>query len=209
MSNPLSRILGNRRLLLASASPRRRQLLSAIWPDVEIVTLHNVNENYPVNLPPERVASFLSRKKAESYLSELQPDDILITADTVVVNRNMVVGKPSSPAEATRMLAQLSGHTHKVITGVTIAAGKRMETFDVTTEVDFDELTADEIGFYIDEFKPFDKAGSYGIQEWIGYIGIKAIRGDFYNVMGLPVNALYSRLKAMLAPAASRYTPLY
>ncbi len=209
MANPLTRILGHRRLLLASASPRRRQLLSALWPEVETVTLHNVDETYPVNLAPEKVASFLSRKKAESYLRELSQDDILITADTVVVNRGMVVGKPSSPAEATRMLAQLSGHTHKVITGVTIATATRMDTFDVSTEVDFEELSADEIGFYVDEFKPFDKAGSYGIQEWIGYIGIKAIRGDFYNVMGLPVNALYSRLKALLAPTASRYTPLF
>lgn len=184
--------LKDKRVLLASASPRRRELLGKLCVDVHQADVRPVDESFPHTLAPEDVAPYISRKKAEAYLPELAADEVLVTADTVVISHGEVMGKPHGEAEACEMLQRLSGHTHKVVTGVTVASsGGRMKTFSETTEVEFANLTPDEITFYVKNFRPFDKAGAYGIQEWIGYIGIKGIRGDYYNVMGMPLHALY------------------
>lgn len=140
------------------------------------------------------VAAYLSEKKYNAYQGELQDNDLLITADTVVLLDGEIIGKPSSPADAELMLAKLSGRTHTVITGVTMGTASRQETFDAHTQVTFAKLSAQEIRYYIEQYRPFDKAGSYGIQEWIGYVGIERIDGSFYNVMGLPIHILYSKL---------------
>ncbi len=182
------------KVLLASHSPRRRQLLEKLDVDVEVLPLVEVNESYPAKMASEEVAGYISRKKAHPYVSGLKDGEILLTADTVVINRGEVLGKPADAEDAARMLRQLSGHTHKVVTGVTLASNKRMVTFSAVTEVDFAPLSHETIDYYIEKYRPFDKAGAYGIQEWIGYVGITGIRGDYYNVMGLPLNALFERL---------------
>ena len=188
---------GVKRLLLASASPRRRELLGSLGFDVEIVRLKDVDESYPLDLPPEEVSPYISRKKALAYGHDFAHGDVLVTADTVVINNGRVLGKPADAAEAADMLAALSGHTHRVVTGVTLTTPRETVTFSETTEVDFAALSADEIDFYVENYSPLDKAGAYGIQEWIGYIGITGIRGDYYNVMGLPLRHLYEALKAL------------
>lgn len=186
--------LRHKRVLLASASPRRRELLGNLCVDVRQALLKKVDESYPQSLPAHEVAPYISRKKAEAYLGSLSADEVLITADTVVICHGMVLGKPHDAAEASAMLHLLSGKTHQVVTGVTVVCGDTMETFSETTDVEFAPITDDEIEFYVNRFQPFDKAGAYGIQEWIGYIGITGIRGDYYNVMGLPLQSLYRRL---------------
>lgn len=183
-----------KRLLLASASPRRRELLGSLGFDVSIVRLKDVDESYPSGIPAEEVSPYISRKKALAYGHGFAEGEVLVTADTVVIDRDRVLGKPADAGEAAGMLAALSGHTHKVVTGVTLATADDTITFSETTEVDFAELTSGEIDFYVKNYRPFDKAGAYGIQEWIGYIGIRGIRGDYYNVMGLPLRRLYETL---------------
>ncbi len=190
-------IFGDKKLLLASASPRRRELLGMIGIEVHQAAVKDVDESYPCDMLPEDVAPFISRKKAEAYADELMPDEILITADTVVIDGGKVLGKPSDEADAVAMLRELSGHTHKVVTGVTLLSPSRMETFSETTYVEFAELSDAEIAYYVEHYRPLDKAGAYGIQEWIGYIGVNGIRGDYYNVMGLPLRRLYACLKNM------------
>lgn len=190
-------ILGGKRVLMGSASPRRRELIEETGVPVELLTPIPADESYPADLPPEEVAPYISRKKAEPYRKQLGENDILVTADTVVISRGKVLGKPAGAAEAAEMLRSLSGHTHHVITGVTLTTTDRQITFAEDTEVEFAELQPDEIDYYISRYRPFDKAGAYGIQEWIGQIGIKAIRGDFYNVMGLPVHRLYASLREL------------
>lgn len=183
--------LGKKRILLASASPRRRELLGQLCVDVHQAEVKDVDESYPDSLPAEEVAPYISRQKAMAYLPDLASDEVLVTADTVVICNGEVMGKPHTEDDACRMLQRLSGKTHKVVTGVTVVREGVMETFAETTEVEFADLTMNEIDFYVRNFHPLDKAGAYGIQEWIGYIGIKGIRGDYYNVMGLPLHALY------------------
>lgn len=182
------------KILLASHSPRRRELLGKLDVDVEILPLIEVNEAFPAKMAPEEVAPYISRKKAHPYMAQLKDREILLTADTVVINRGEVLGKPTDAEDAALMLRLLSGHTHKVVTGVTLATKTRTVTFSEITEVDFAPLTHEEIDYYVAKYRPMDKAGAYGIQEWIGYIGISGIRGDYYNVMGLPLHALYTRL---------------
>lgn len=189
---------GGRRLLLASASPRRRELLRFLGAEVENAPLIEVDETYPADLPAEQVPEYLSRLKAEPYRATLRPDEVLVTADTVVINHGKVVGKPHSEEEAVEMLRSLSGHAHRVVTGVTLTTTEGSHSFSEHTDVEFAPLTDDEIRTYVERFRPLDKAGAYGIQEWIGYIGVKGITGDYYNVMGLPLHALYTNLKAML-----------
>lgn len=185
------------RILLASASPRRRELLRMIAPDYVIAETREVDEVYPSAMSPERVPAYLSQLKASVYLDDLQADDVLITADTVVILDNEILGKPHSREEAIDMLSKMQGRTHIVVTGVTLSTQAGWSTFSQTTEVDFDTLTPEEISYYVDNFRPYDKAGAYGIQEWIGAAAIKGIRGSFYNVMGLPVHALYKELQAI------------
>lgn len=181
-------------LLLASKSPRRRELLKMLDIPYRIVDLKDVDETYPSDLEPEKVPEFLSKLKAEAYRPELAGDDILITADTVVIIDNEIIGKPRDLEDAKKMLKKLSGRIHKVVTGVTLSSVKKSVTFSVVTDVEFSELSDGEISFYVDKYKPLDKAGAYGIQEWIGAVGVASIDGSFYNVMGLPVHRLYKEL---------------
>lgn len=192
--SPLSN-LSKYEILLASGSPRRRQLLEDLCIDFKLAQLIDVDESYPKDLDPLEVASYISKKKAGAYKNQIKSNQLIITADTVVVNDKEVLGKPSTREDAARMLGDLSGKKHKVITGVTITSAEKQSAFNVITEVEFAPLTKDEIDFYINKFSPLDKAGAYGIQEWIGCIGVKSIDGSFYNVMGLPLHKLYNELK--------------
>lgn len=185
----------DKRYILASGSPRRRELLGMLDIDFRVDTSRPVEETIPAGMAAEEVPAYLSRIKAAPYLADLQPDEVLITADTVVILNGRVIGKPTDKADARRTLAMLAGNTHNVITGVSIGRPDgSLTTFSETTEVDFDSLTAEEIDYYVERYSPLDKAGAYGIQEWIGAAAVKGIRGSFYNVMGLPIHRLYRAL---------------
>ena len=190
--------LKNHRLILASASPRRRELLADCDIDFELAEKFECEECYPADLTAEKVAEYLSQLKSNAYPHTLGARDILLTADTVVISRDKILGKPHSEAEAVEMISLLSGATHKVVTGVTLRTTERTISFSAESLVSFRELDAEEISYYVEKYRPLDKAGAYGIQEWIGYIGIEGIEGSFYNVMGLPVQRLYSALKELL-----------
>lgn len=177
---------------LASKSPRRRQLLAMLDVDFEIAPIVEVDEVVPDGIAPEDVSLYLARLKADAYRDTIGERDLYITADTIVISADgEILGKPADRADAARMLSLLSGRSHKVITGVCAFTRERLEQFKVETTVEFAELTAEEIDYYLNAYSPMDKAGAYGIQEWIGAIGIKGINGSFYNVMGLPVHRLY------------------
>lgn len=182
------------KLLLASNSPRRRELLSLLDIDFEIIKPREVDEIFPAFLPAREVASYLSSLKADAYIGFPKAGEVVVTADTVVISDSKILGKPSDERQAIDMLAMLSGATHEVVTGVTLMSEDKKITFDETTQVTFDTLTPEVIARYVDRYKPFDKAGAYGIQEWMGCIGISHINGCYYNVMGLPLHALYKRL---------------
>ena len=190
------------KFILSSNSPRRRQLLAGLDIDFEVKVLPGIDESYPENLSPEDVPQFIAVEKAAPYLPYLAEDEILITADTVVVLGNEILGKPADADEACRMLRKLSGQTHQVITGVCLTTLTQQRKFAVTSHVTFKELSDKEIHYYVDHYKPFDKAGAYGIQEWIGYIGVIALSGSYFNVMGLPVQRIYQELTSMLGPEA-------
>ena len=183
------------KVLLASGSPRRQNLIKGLDIPYEIVQPPDIEENYPAELDLFDVPSFLARKKAENYSEHLKPGTILITADTVVLCGNKILNKPENYDDAFKMLSDLSGNRHTVITGVCLKSQIKEHVFSVTTEVFFSELSDDEIIYYLDKYQPFDKAGAYGIQEWIGYIGIDRIEGSFFNVMGLPLHRLYAEIK--------------
>lgn len=185
------------KILLASNSPRRRELLAALSDDVTIAPSREVDESYPATIAPDEVAPYLSAVKSEAYKDLAAADIILVTADTFVICDGRILGKPADRGEAVAMLTSLSGRTHHVVTGVTLRRGDTVVTFAETTEVVFGRLDDDEIAYYVDRYRPYDKAGAYGIQEWIGYVGIESIRGDYYNVMGLPLHRLYQVLKGM------------
>lgn len=191
----IQHLVGNRKVILASNSPRRRQLLAGLGLEFEVRTLSGIDESWPVHLRGEDIPKYISRKKAEAYMKTLASDELLITADTIVYLDHQVLGKPIDAADARRMLSLLSGKTHEVITGVTLASSTHITTFAVTSQVTFAPLTENEINYYVDEYKPFDKAGAYGIQEWIGYVGVTRLEGSYFNVMGLPVQRLYTELK--------------
>ncbi|MDR2232620.1 MAG: Maf-like protein [Tannerella sp.] len=184
------------KIILASNSPRRKELLRGLEIPFEVRLISDIDESYPDEMVPTEIPVFLARKKAAAYLSSLKENELLITADTIVIIDNQVIGKPLDRDEAIRMLQQLSGSTHEVITGVVLTSSAKQVEFSDHSFVDFGELSLDEITHYVDTYCPYDKAGAYGIQEWIGYIGIQGIRGSFYNVMGLPVHKLYQELKA-------------
>ncbi|MBR6656258.1 MAG: septum formation protein Maf [Alistipes sp.] len=190
--------LQNYRLILASASPRRRELLAACDINFTLADKFECEEHYPADLEADKVAEYLSLLKSNAYPHALAEEDILLTADTVVVLGNKILGKPHSEAEAVEMLTSLSGATHKVITGVTLRTRTRTISFSAESLVSFRSLEADEIRYYVEHYRPMDKAGAYGIQEWIGYTAIERIEGSFYNVMGLPVQRLYSMLKELV-----------
>ena len=191
--------LKNHRLILASASPRRRELLAACDLEFTLAEKFECEECYPADLDAEKVAEYLSQLKSNAYPHALVDGDILLTADTVVVlDCDTILGKPRSEEDARKMIELLSGATHKVITGVTLRTAERTISFSAESLVKFRELDAEEIAYYVEKYRPLDKAGAYGIQEWIGYIGIEGIEGSFYNVMGLPVQRLYSALKELL-----------
>ena len=190
--------LKNYRLILASASPRRRELLAACDLDFVLADKFECEECYPADLSADKVAEYLSQLKSNAYPHALGEGDILLTADTVVILGDKILGKPHSEAEAVEMISTLSGATHKVVTGVTLRTAKQTISFSAESLVSFRTLEAEEVRYYVEKYRPLDKAGAYGIQEWIGYIGIEGIEGSFYNVMGLPVQRLYSALKELI-----------
>ena len=181
-------------IVLGSNSPRRRELLNDMGVKFRVEAIKGIDETYPENLPVEEIPVYLARIKAEGHA--MQPNELLITADTIVVLDETVLGKPEGETDAHRMLRALSGRAHRVISGVCVSTVNRTESFADTSIVHFAELTDDEIDYYIKHYRPLDKAGAYGIQEWIGNIGISGIKGDFYNVMGLPTRKLYQLLKS-------------
>ncbi len=183
------------KIVLASGSPRRKELLAGLGLQFEIRLLPDIDESYPEGLSGEAIACAISKKKAAAYRPTLAPDELIITADTIVYLDGEVLGKPHDEAEAHKMLRKLSGRTHQVITGVTLLTKDLEHTFDCVSNVTFANLTDKEIDYYIENYKPNDKAGAYGIQEWIGYIGVESIEGSYFNVMGLPVQRLYQTLK--------------
>ena len=182
-------------LILASASPRRKELLAGLNIPFEVRLIDGIDETYPPELPTNEVPLYISQKKAAAYKANISPHTIILTADTVVVCNEQILGKPIDEADARRMLQMLSGKTHRVITGVALLVEGNSKSFSVATDVTFKPLSAAEIDYYIRTFKPFDKAGAYGIQEWIGYIGVTAINGSYFNVMGLPVQRIYEELR--------------
>lgn len=183
------------KIILASASPRRKELLAGLDLDFKVKVIKGVSESYPESLRAEEVPQYISREKAAAY--QVADDELLLTADTVVVVDNTILGKPHDADDARRMLRLISGRTHQVVTSVTLTTAKAQKTFGVTTDVTFRKLTDDEINYYISHYRPFDKAGAYGIQEWIGYIGVTSIHGSYYNVMGLPVQRIYQEIMKM------------
>lgn len=185
--------------MLASASPRRHQLLADCGLRFDVAPKFGCDESYPDDMPRCEVAEYLARKKSEAYPQLLADDEVLITADTIVLLDDVILGKPADEADACRMLAALSGRSHTVITGVALRSTSRMHSFSASSRVAFRALTAEEIEYYVREYRPMDKAGAYGIQEWVGYVAIEGIEGSFYNVMGLPVQRLYKELDVFLA----------
>lgn len=182
-------------IILASNSPRRKELLSGLDFEYTIKTLPDIDESYPDYLKGEEIALYISKAKADAYKEYLKDNTLLITADTIVLMDDKVYGKPEDPDEAKQMLRELSGNTHIVATGVCITTKVKQCSFTVSSEVRFASLEESEIGYYVDKYKPLDKAGAYGIQEWIGYVAVEYISGSYFNIMGLPVQRLYQELK--------------
>ena len=182
-------------VVLASKSPRRKELLQRLGIPFKVRTLFGIDESYPDTLRGEDIVRYISRNKANAYRSSMGPDELLITADTIVYLQGEVMGKPHDADDARRMLRALAGQVHQVITGVTIITANDMENFAVTSQVKFSDLSDDEINYYVDRYLPLDKAGAYGIQEWIGLVAVEELRGSYFNVVGLPIQRLYQALK--------------
>ncbi len=184
-----------KKIILASNSPRRRELLAGLDLQYEVRVLQGIDESYPSDLPTSEIAQYIATKKAAAY--SVAADEILLTADTIVILDNDVLGKPADEAEAHQMLTRLAGKTHSVITGCCLVDGATGSTshFSVETRVTFAPLTAEQISYYVSHYRPLDKAGAYGIQEWIGYVGVTRLEGSYYNVMGLPVQRIYTELQ--------------
>ena len=181
-------------IILASNSPRRRELLAGLDIPFEVRVLPGIDESYPDDMDTTMTAEHIAHKKAEAYRLSMAANELVITADTVVIVDDEVLGKPHDSAEAKAMLYKLSGKTHQVITGVCLTTTERQRRFSVKTDVTFKTLSNSEIDYYVETYKPFDKAGAYGIQEWIGHIGVTALNGSYFNVMGLPVQRIYNEL---------------
>lgn len=191
-------------IILASNSPRRKELLGGLDIPFRTWVIPGIDESYPENLPADEVAEYIARKKAAPYftpehIGQLSDDDIVLTADTVVILDDEVLGKPSDEAEACSMLRRLAGKTHHVVTGVCLTSKTRTRHFSVSTNVTFSQLTEKQICYYVDRYKPMDKAGAYGVQEWIGYVGVTRLEGSYFNVMGLPVQRIYAELERFWA----------
>jgi septum formation protein len=183
------------KIILASHSPRRQELLAGLDLEFEVKVLPDIPEDYPTDIPTDKIAEFIAVEKAEPYLPLLQADELVITADTVVIVDGVVLGKPTDETDAKRMLQLISGRTHQVVTGVCLTTKDRQRHFSVLTDVTFKQLSPEEIDYYVQTYRPFDKAGAYGIQEWIGYVGVSSIRGSYFNVMGLPVQRIWNELQ--------------
>lgn len=183
------------KIVLASNSPRRRELLSGLGLDFEVRIIPEIDESYPASLNADDVAVYIAEKKAKAYVSSMADNELIITADTIVWTFHEILGKPSTREEAVSMLHTLSDHAHEVVTGVCLITKDRSVSFSVSSAVSFAKLSVEEIQYYVDTYNPLDKAGAYGIQEWIGYVGVEAINGSFYNVMGLPIQRVYQELK--------------
>jgi len=194
----IDKLLGQYKLVLASKSPRRQQLLKELGFSFEVRITKEADESFSDDIKKETIAEYLAVKKTYPYLKDLSKTEILVTADTIVLLDEEVLNKPQSEEEAKEMIKKLSGKSHKVITGVCLSNNKIKRSFSSKTTVFFKELTDEEISYYVSEYKPYDKAGAYGIQEWIGYIGINKIDGSYFNVMGLPVQKLYEELQLFL-----------
>ena len=189
--------LNKYKIILASNSPRRKELVSGWGVDYEVKTLPDVDESYPDGLSGEEIAKHIARGKAEAYRLLIQADELVITADTIVWLDGTVMGKPKDEEEAKDMLMRLSGKTHQVITGVCLTTASMQKTFATVTDVTFAILTDEEVDYYVTRYQPMDKAGSYGVQEWIGFVGVENLSGSYFNVMGLPIQRLYTELKKL------------
>lgn len=187
--------LAGYQLILASNSPRRNELMRGLGVEYRVKTLDNVDESYPDELKGADVAAFIACQKAEAFKAHMKDHDLVVTADTIVCKGDLVFGKPVDEADAARMLRNLSGTSHWVYTGVCLTSIAHQHAFTAATEVFFAPLTEEEIQYYIQRYKPYDKAGAYGVQEWIGYVGVERISGSYFNVMGLPVHQLYLALR--------------
>ena len=185
------------KVVLASNSPRRKELLSGLGIDYEVKTLPDIDESFPEGLTEVETATYIARAKADVYRNIMQPDELIITADTIVWLDGEVMGKPVDDEDARRMLRALSGKTHQVITGVCLTTIDSQKAFATVTDVTFCHLSEEEIDYYVERYRPMDKAGSYGIQEWIGFVGVESISGSYFNVMGLPIQRLYTELKKL------------
>nr|WP_306562591.1 Maf-like protein [Bacteroides intestinalis] len=182
------------KVILASNSPRRKELLAGLGVDYEVRTLPDVDESYPETLQGADIPLYIAKEKADAYVAMMQPGELMITADTIVWLDGKVLGKPQNREDALQMLRTMSGRTHEVFTGVCITTTDWQRSFTAQTEVRFATLSEEEIAYYVDNFQPMDKAGAYGVQEWIGFIGVENISGSYYNIMGLPVQKLYREL---------------
>lgn len=191
----LGKILSGRKIILASASPRRKELLSGLGVQFTVDTRNTFEEIAPEGLPYSQYPEYMAKGKSHGFHRDLLPDEILVTADTMVLCSDEIMGKPTDRADAIRMVQKLQNNSHSVLTGVCIRSLEKEVCFTASTDVFFDELSQEEIEYYVDTYRPFDKAGAYGVQEWVGYAGIKRIEGSYFNVVGLPVQMLYQKLK--------------
>lgn len=182
-------------IILASNSPRRKELLAGLDIPFDVRVIDGIDESFPHDLLTKDIAGYIAKKKADAYQQTMADDELIITADTIVILGQKVMGKPKDAAEAVGMLQELSGHTHQVITGVCLTTKEKQVNFSVETDVTFKTLTDEEIRYYVEHYRPFDKAGAYGIQEWIGHVGVTGMNGSYFNVMGLPVQRIYEALR--------------
>ncbi len=185
------------KVVLASNSPRRKELLTGLGIEYVVKTMPDVDESFPDSLVSDEIPAYIAREKANAYRTIIEKDELIITADTIVWIDGEVLGKPENTEDARKMLKKLSGMTHQVITGVCLTTQQWQRDFTATTEVRFAMLTEDEIDYYVEKYAPMDKAGAYGVQEWIGFIGVESISGSYFNVMGLPIQRLYRELKGL------------
>lgn len=183
------------KIILASKSPRRREILSLLRLPYTVITIDGLDESYPDTLPVSEVSEYIANRKADAFLQRIGGEELIIAADTVVICQGKILGKPKNAEDAVNMLKFLSGKTHEVTTGVVVASKEKRSSFTTSTKVTFANLSEEEIRFYVDFYQPLDKAGAYGIQEWIGAAAVEKIDGSFYNVMGLPIHRLYQELK--------------